>query len=385
MDAQALVALTTILPSKAQHSVDAQALQVLVQACKDTHSSGLSVWVDGKPYGDYTFNNGDARTPTFSAQKSIISLAIGRLLMDGRLPSIDTPVCHYFPEWKQGLKKTVTIRHLLNHTSAIEVNENDPDEWEPADVIQYALCADIIDTPGHYFLYNDKAVNLLRGIIQQVSGQRMDEYIAASFFQPMAITSYKWEYDKKGTPVNLDITPAELVKFGQLVLNKGKWNGQRLVSEKWLDESLAQAQPFVPNCGLLWWRIPERILYVVDDDLLERMKQSGVSEAFLSKFKALKGEYDNVNIPDDKLVAVFGKEWKSVLDKELYPYFPSRAKWGYSDEYIGYKAEGWLGQYVVIYPEKNLVACRMVKDGPQYDHQRDDFRDFEKYVYKLVK
>jgi hypothetical protein len=56
-----------------------------------------------------------------------------------------------------------------------------------------------------------------------------------------------------------------------------------------------------------------------------------------------------------------------------------------SDHYIGYKAEGWLGQYIVIYPEKNLVACRMIRNSASYNAQTDEFRDFEQYVFKLVK
>ncbi len=377
-----LLALLVVLNASAQN-VDKTALNDLVRACKETHSTGLAVWVNGKPYKDYTFDTTDSKAATYSAQKSLISLAIGRLVDDGKLTSVDSPVYQYYPEWKQGLKKTITIRHLLNHTSAIECVESDPDGWDSENVIQYALCASIADTPGNYFLYNDKAVNLLRGIIQKASGQRMDEYIAGAFFRPMDIKDYRWDYDKAGTPVNLVINPSEFVKLGQLVLNKGMWNGKRLVSEAWLNQSLAQGQPFVPNCGLLWWRIPEKIIYTVDDELLEQFKASGVSQEFISKFSALKGEYENVNIPDEKLAAVFGKDWKAMLDKELYTHYPRRAKWGMSDKYIGYKAEGWLGQYIVLYPEKNIVACRMIKESASGNNT--EFRDFEQYVYKLVK
>lgn len=381
-----IIAILSVVPfAQAQHRVDKTALQQLVSICKDTHSSGLSIWLDGKPYKDYVFDDSNANTPAFSAQKSLISLAIGKLVTDGRLGGIDTPVCHYYPEWKQGLKKTITIRHLLNHTSAIEFAESDPDGWDPANVIQYALSADIVDTPGNYFLYNDKAVNLLRGIIEKLSGQRMDKYIAAEIFKPLGIIAYSWEYDKTGTPVNLVISPAEFIKLGQLVLDNGMWNGRQIISAAWINQSMQQAQPFVPNCGLLWWRIPESVIYVVDDELVAEMKAAGVSAAFLEKFATLKGEYRDVNIPTDKLVAVFGKDWNAVLDKELYPHYPRRAKWGFSEAYTGYKAEGWLGQYLIIYPGKKLVACRMVKQGPAYQQGKDELRDFEKMVYGLVK
>jgi len=368
----------------AQTKVDQQALRQLVQVCRDTHSTGLSIWVDGHPYKDYSFDT-VGRAETFSGQKSLISLAIGKLITDGKLASIDSPVYRFYPEWKQGLKKTITIRHLLNHTSALECVQTDPDGWDPEDVIKYALSASVVDTPGHYFLYNDHGVDLLRGIIERISGQRMDRYIAAALLDPLSIHDYTWEYDKAGTPVNLVITPAEFVKLGQLVLNKGIWNGKQLIAAEWIKQSLEQSQPFVPNYGLLWWRIPHNIIYAVDDELLGQFRKAGVAEDFIQKFSALKGEYKDVNIPDDKLAKVFGDDWKSVLNKELYSHFPRRAKWNMSSDYIGYKAEGWLGQYIVIYPEKKLVACRMIRRTPGYNEQTDGLNDFEKYVYALVK
>jgi CubicO group peptidase (beta-lactamase class C family) len=84
--------------------INPKALQELVQLCKNTHSTGLSIWLNGKPYRDYVFDSADNKAATYSAQKSLISLAIGRLMMDGSLASIDSPVYNYFPEWKQGLK-----------------------------------------------------------------------------------------------------------------------------------------------------------------------------------------------------------------------------------------------------------------------------------------
>lgn len=381
-----LIMACSALLSQAQTKIDKKALQDLVDACKRTHSTALSVWVDGKPYKDYSFDStGNNHALTYSGQKSIISLAIGKLIDEGKPIGLDSPVYRYYPEWKQGLKKTVTIRQLLTHTSAIECNEADPDGWDPKDVVQYTLCASLLDTPGHYFLYNDHAVDLLRGIIEKVSGEKMNVYLEHSFFEPMDIKDYSWTYDAVGTPTNLSITPADFVKFGQLMTNMGMWNGQKLISAHWVDLSLMQSQPFAPNYGLLWWRIPDKIIYTVDDDLLQQFKMAGVKESFITKYSTLKGTYENVNIPDEKLKSVFGNDWKSVLDKELYPYYPRRAKWGLSENYVGYKAEGWRGQYVVFFPGKHIVACRMVRESPTYNDQTDEFRDFEQYVNRLVK
>lgn len=363
--------------------IDEKALQRLVAAAKASHSAGLCIWVDGKLYKNYVFDDTSSRCAAYSATKSIIALAVGKLVTDGQLSSIDTPVYAYYPEWKQGLKKTITIRHLLSHTSAMRYVDADPDGWEPQDIIRYALSAELVDTPGHYFLYNDQAVRLLHGVIEKIAGMPMDVYINKTLFSPLGIADYHWEHDQAGHSNLLYIAPAELVKMGQLVLDKGRWQGRPLIARAWIDTMLAQGQPFVPNCGLLWWRIPEKILYVVDDELLEAFRQAGVSEAFIQKFSTLKGEYENVNIAPEKLVATFGANWNAVLDKELYPYYPRRAKWGLSDTYIGYKAEGWLGQYLVVYPHKKIVACRMVRNSDAYNEQTDAFQEFEKLVLLL--
>ncbi len=180
-------------------------------------------------------------------------------------------------------------------------------------------------------------------------------------------------------------TSTELVKVGQLVLNNGSWNNCQLISKDWISQLFQPSQPFVQDYGLLWWLIPETIHYIVDDSLLAEFKQAGIKQSVIDKFKLLKGNYINVNIPADKLKAVFGDDWKSFLDKEFYPYFPTRSRREYGSKIIGYKAEGYLGQYIIIYPNKKLVAARMVEKTDQYKVETDEMMDFAWYVYKLVK
>ncbi len=142
-------------------------------------------------------------------------------------------------------------------------------------------------------------------------------------------------------------TSTELVKVGQLVLNNGSWNNCQLISKDWISQLFQPSQPFVQDYGLLWWLIPETIHYIVDDSLLAEFKQAGIKQSVIDKFKLLKGNYIN--------------------------------------EIIGYKAEGYLGQYIIIYPNKKLVAARMVEKTDQYKVETDEMMDFAWYVYKLVK
>ena len=369
----------------AQTAISQPALDSLTIACKKSHSASFSVFFNGRSVTDFTLNKDNKQTECYSVLKSIASLAIGKLITDGKLTNVDKPVSDFYPEWKQGLKRKIIIKELLNHTSGIEFHEENPEDFGSRDIVQFALCASIVDTPGTKFLYNTKAFSLLLDVIGKASGIKTDNYIEQNIFEPLGIRNYKWAYDSVGNVKDLLTTSTELVKIGQLVLNNGSWNNYQLISKDWISQMLQPSQPFVPDCGLLWWLIPETIHYIVDDSLLAEFKQAGIKQSVIDKFKLLEGDYVNVNIPPDKLKAVFGEDWQSFLDKEFYPYFPVRSRREYSSKIIGYKAEGYLGQYIIIYPDKKLVAARMVRKTDQYKVETDEMMDFARYVYKLVK
>jgi len=369
----------------AQHVIDQTALDSLLRGCKESHSESLTVLLHGKLVIDYSLHETQKPVACYSVLKSIASLAVGKLMADGKITSIDQPVSDFYPEWKQGITKEVTIKHLLNHTSGLEFDERDIDFYKSNDLVRSALSSKIVDTPGTKFLYNTKAFLLLLGVIGKATGIKTDKFIEQSFFIPLGIKNYKWDYDAAGNVKELFSSSFELVKIGQLVLNGGSWKGRQLISKDWINKLVQPSQPFVPDNGFLWWLIPETIVYIVDDALLEEFKKAGIKQDIIDRFKLLKGEYVNVNISPDKLKTVFGEDWQSFLNKEFYPYFPVRSRRKYGSRIIGYKAEGYLGQYIVIYPEKKLVAARMVNNTDQYKIETDEMLDFPAYVYKLVK
>lgn len=355
----------------------------LKKACKESHSESLSVLFNGKPMISYSLNRSQKPVACYSVLKSIASLSIGKLIADGKITGIDQPVADFYAEWKQGIKGQITVKHLLNHTSGLD--EGDNDFYKSDDLVKTALSSKIVDTPGTKFLYNTKAFLLLLGVIGKASGEKTNRFIEQSIFIPLGIKNYKWDHDAAGNVRELFSTSSELVKVGQLILNEGSWEGRQLISKDWIKSLMQPSQPFAPDNGLMWWLIPETIYYIVDDALLEEFKQAGIKQDIIDKFKLLKGEYINVNIPPDKLKAVFGDDWANFLNKEFYPYFPVRSRRKHGSKIIGYKAEGYLGQYIVIYPEKKLVAARMVNMTGQYKIETDEMLDFPAYVYKLVK
>ncbi len=368
--------------SFAQQHINQAALDSLSDACLASHSDSFSVWVDGKAILDY--HNIDTALPCYSVFKSITSLAAGKLITDGKLPGIDEPVMKYFPEWNQGLKRLITIRHLMNHTSGLDFNESDSVEWTTKNQYQFSLCANVVDTPGTQFLYNTKATTLLAAVLEKAAGMKFDRYIERNIFRPLGITNFKWEYDDARNLIGISSTSSELIKIGRLVLDKGKWNGKQLIAENWIREIAKPSQKFDQHDGLLWWLIPENTQYIVDDTLIDAMKKYEVKPEIVAKFEMLKGTYINVNIPPEKLAAVFGANWQDYLNKEFYPSFPVRSRRKYSEKIIGIKAEGWLGQSIVVIPEKRLVAARMIRYSDRYVQGTDELLDFADRVNKVV-
>ncbi|QTD38084.1 serine hydrolase [Polaribacter batillariae] len=358
---------------------------------KETHSDAVIIIKDGKTiYEDY-FEKENKPIYIASAGKSLVNLAIGKLIDTKQLNSLDQPVYTLFPEWKQGKKKDVTIRMLLNHTSGIQNYQNAGIELEPApnykvkNIIDLALSAELSSVPGEKFDYNNKAVALLGGIVEKASGKRFDYFFVDEFYKPMGIANYNWVQDDDGNPTThgaFYIKASDLVKFGELLLNKGIYNNQRIISESWIEESFKAGQKFDPRFGLLWWRKPAFEKRIIDDEIWKTWKDANIDKAFLKKMKPLKNKlYENKNDLFSDLKIIFGDDWSNTLNDNLGKDLKS-SKRIYSNEIVAYYADGYRGNYLVIIPQKNIVAVRCA-DHEGFNYQTDFFRDFVELIMQL--
>ena len=350
------------LPIFAQTS-SAAAIQRFIDAASEKGSDTLYVTVDGVPVIDWS--RGEKRPiELMSAVKSVVAIAVGTLLHDGKLKSLDEPVHTLFPEWNQGRKKLITIRHLLNHTSGLQNVPNAGAEIYPSnDAIQLALAAELTSDPGAEFAYNNKAVNLLAGVIARASGLRMDLYIARELFAPLGIDEYQWYFDRSGTPhamAGLRLHASDAAKFGQLVLNRGMYGSTRLVTEQFIDEMLAPGQSMFPGAGLLWWRyLPDQTIRLFDSlpallhgSVVQEKLATLPENEFSTAREARQALQSHLGSDYDKLPQLLGGNWFNALF-DWQPGSPA-----------AYYAEGSLGQFIVVVPEARLVAVRQVARRP---------------------
>jgi len=342
------------------------ALDRLLQRARETQSDALVVLRGGYLVVEEHFGTEDGSIETMSATKSFVSLAVGLLLDEGRLRSLDQPVHEFFPEWKQGRKRTVTVRHLLSHTSGLQnVPSAEQEIYSSPDILKLALAAELDSDPGTAWSYNNKAVNLLAALVSKVAGERVDLYLAKRLFHPLGITEFKWDLDRAGNPYGmsgLQIRPVDLAKVGAMLAAGGIWQGKRILSEGWIRESTVEAsQPFNPNNGLLWWLIGGRMEVgpMIDDADLAKLRKGGLDEALLTKLARLKGKVPEGDAHAGQLIEeALGSGGAEVWRNQVVPRIgPPKVK--RIGPPFAFAASGYLGQYLLVWPEENLVVVRM--------------------------
>jgi len=368
--------------------VDEALLARLVEDAEATHSDALVLLQRGALVGEWYFGRERGPILTMSCTKSIVSLVIGTLLDDGTLAGLDQPICDYYPEWRQGRKRDVTLRQLLNHTSGIQNHPNAGLEVESApDWVQLALCAELSDPPGTRWAYNNKAVNLLAGLVQKASGKRLDACLEGRLLHPFGIRTHRWAYDTVGNPYaagGLSLLPTDFARLGQLVLDHGVWQRQQLVSAGWIETMLAQGQPFEPRGGLLWFRLPAHERYAVGMEVVSRMRLAQVPDAFVTALEPLVGTtFASRPAYHRALTSALGPDWTETMRRELGARGIELAT-PTLGEIVGYQTNGYLGQYLVILPQAGIVAVRMVRRTPEYDPTTDGFPSFIDRVQALA-
>lgn len=360
----------------------------LLSAAQKANSDALVVLEDGDKVLEYYSNSESTKIQSMSVTKSVVGLAVAKLLSEGKIDSLNIPVAHYYHEWRQGQKDEITLRHLMNHTSGLQNVANANVEVNPAsDVLQLGLCASVVNEPGTEFSYNNKAVNIITGIIKKVAGKPVDKYLQNKLFNPMNISDFTWGTDEAGNHNAMSgfgVHARDLAKLGQLVLQKGNWNGKQLIEEQWVEKLLAQGPPETRTYGLLWWRIPKEEKYVVGSEQIKEMRKSGLNDQMLAKVQALKGEYSSTGSLQKAFMEQF--ETKRAIHEVSKSHFsqvysPLQKK--LSGPTIGYKASGDGGQYLVVYPKQNIVAVRMVNVSEDYNPKTDHFSSFSQMLYSL--
>lgn len=197
-------------------------------------------WEDYSPH---------SRSNSFSMAKSIVSLAIGCAIDDGFIKNVDQPVNDFYPEFKGYNGKALTLRHLLTMSAGVDFDEAYSSPFSPTtklyygdDLQQIALGMKEIEEPGIHFIYQSGVTQLLALIVEKATGENISSYVSRKLWTPLnAEEDALWSLDKKDGIEKayccFNSNARDFARFGQLILNKGNWNGKQLVSESYIKEA----------------------------------------------------------------------------------------------------------------------------------------------------
>lgn len=261
-----------------------------------------------------------------SVTKGIMSLLVGIALDQGCIRSLDQKVLEFFPDYsvKRGEKTIydVTIRHLLTMTAPYK-GKSEPwkkvctsDDWTLA----------ILDSLGGRtgitgeFRYATLGIQILSGIIERASREKLIDFANRKLFEPLGLPKrilhgdsskedqfdffmnknprkYEWYCDPQNTVTagwGLCMSAREMAVVGELVLNKGMYNGRRIISSEYIDDML---KPHLKlgerfgymNYGYLWYKpFDDREVYAAIGDsgnIIYVNKEENVSVGITGTFK----------------------------------------------------------------------------------------------------
>ena len=218
-------------------------------------------WNDTKPESLFALH---------SITKTMNALLMGHAIEDGFIDSVDIPAATFIEEWKGSNKENIQIRDLLNMASGIQESYN----FEPTspriqrimglDIVAPNIAAETKGKPGTAFLHVNPNSQILGIIIERATGQRFSEYFSEKIWQPLGARDAFFFVDTHGGMVHTDCcmwaSIRDIVRVGEMLMNKGIFNGNQIIPTGWVDEMIQPSKANV-NYGMQLWIGKEFVEY----------------------------------------------------------------------------------------------------------------------------
>ena len=185
----------------------------------------------------------DLKHTLYSTSKSFTATAVGFAVSE-KLLTVDDKVISFFPD---DLPDTVSpfladlrVKDLLSMTAGMDPDPTSAVIRKDSNWVKGFLSTPIVNKPGTKFLYNTLATYMLSAIVQKVTGEKIIDYLTPRLFTPLGIEGMDWEEDLRGINTGgwgLRLKTEDMAKFGQLFLQKGKWNGKQIIPAEWIEEA----------------------------------------------------------------------------------------------------------------------------------------------------
>lgn len=369
----------------AELGVDGAALDALVKEAEATRSDSLIVVRSGKVIVERYFGHRRAPLETMSITKSLSSLAVGLLLAEGKIASVDAPLSTWFPEWREGKKARVTLRHVMTQTSGVQRKPGIRALNAQGDRLAYARRLAVEDEPGASFFYSNEATQLLAGVVEIAARMPLDTYLQRRLLDPMGIRDLVWSHDRAGKPqayFGAALHARDLARIGLLMLHEGQHEGKQLLPAEFVRQATSPGIAASPQYGLLWWIRRDSPWHVTQQAQLDQLKEQGF--AAIERLRPLVGQ--RFAGPEAwwseagaRLDAADREDLARIARHGVLPFGTEPGR------QIGYYSDGSRGQKLGITPALGLVAVRQHhSEAGDEDGQKTGFASFHSLVEALV-
>ena len=252
----------------------AQMLAAIQQGQLNLHS--LLVVRNGYLVSETYFGSDqDTRYQLYSCTKSFVSTLIGIAMDQGLIDRLDQRVVDFFPDYSfanlDQQKQSMTLDDVLTMRSGLDWQEGDPAYaalYRSSDWIQSMLDMPMALQPGTKFNYCSGCTHILSAIVHETTGMGTFDFAKKYLFKPLGITNVRWDNDAAGIPIGgwgLQLTPRDMAKLGYLFLRNGEWDGQQIISAKWVQiatQKHTDTDDDNRGYGYQWWTYPSLQAYM---------------------------------------------------------------------------------------------------------------------------
>lgn len=196
-----------------------------------------SIWHESY-YDGYAKNS---KSNSFSMAKTVVTAAMFKAIMEGKIKSADQKVSNYFPEFGKGLAAKLTVGDLSSMSTGLDWGEQYSSAFSITTRAYFGdhleetmLNVPVIKEPGKEFEYVSGATELLAMVITKATGETLSDYVSKNFWQPMgAENDALWQLDHpdgiEKAYCCIASNARDFARFGKLLKHDGKWNGQQIL------------------------------------------------------------------------------------------------------------------------------------------------------------
>jgi len=236
----------------------------------ETQTTGLLVVQDDAIVHERYFRGAGASSTltSFSVAKSFVSALVGAAIDEGTIASVDVPVSEIAPALRGTPYEGVPLRHVLQMSSGVRFDENYADPFSDVDQMflrSFVFGTPIDDTPkrltrksasGQGFDYISVDTQVLGAVVRAATGKPLATYLSEKIWRPLGMEhDASWVTDRDAPEgveyafCCLNATLRDYARFGRLFLRGGDWNGRRVLSERWVRESVVPSEPWLVKSG----------------------------------------------------------------------------------------------------------------------------------------